>query len=173
MTAENRKDAPQHGDAKQQDAPPPAQAGYETLDAHAGDTYRAGLYILGTMFLVAAVLVPMYSFLARRETRAQAPADTVIREQPAAAAPAFPRLVTSEPAVLAEFHRQEDELLNSYGWVEKDRGVARMPIAEALRLVGQRGALPAFPAAASTPTPTPGTAGTRGPSPAGAAGAAR
>jgi hypothetical protein len=172
MTAENRRDAPQHGDARQQD-PPHAQAGYETLDAHAGDTYRAGLYILGTMFLVAAVLVPMYGWLARRETRAQAPAATVIREQPAAAAPAFPKLVTSEPAVLAEFHKQEDELLNSYGWVEKDRGVARMPIAEAVRLVGQRGALPAFPAAPSTSsTPSP-TGGTRSASPAGAAGGVR
>jgi hypothetical protein len=173
MTAENRKDAPQHGDARHQDGPSHAQAGYETLDAHAGATYRAGLYILGTMFLVAAVLVPMYSFLARRETRAQAPAATVIREQPAAAVPAFPKLVTAEPAVLAEFHRQEDELLNSYGWVEKDRGVARMPIAEAVRLVGQRGALPAFPAAPGTPnTPSPGT-GAKGPSSAGASGAAR
>jgi hypothetical protein len=142
MSAENRKDAPQQ-----------AQAGYETRDAQAGATYRAGLYILGTMFVVAAVLVPAYWFLARRETRAQAPAASVIREQPRAAAPAFPKLVTAEPAVLAEFRGQEDELLNGYGWVEKDRGVARMPIAEAVRLVGQRGALPVFAAPAGSPEP--------------------
>lgn len=155
--------------SKYQDTPDHARKGYEVLDAHAGATYRAGLYILGTMFLVAAVLVPMYWFLARRETRSQAPAATVIRAEPAAAAPAFPKLVTAEPAVLAEFRRQEDELLNGYGWVEKDRGVARMPIAEAVRLVGERGVLPTFTAAANAPSP----AGNAGPSPAAQAGAAR
>lgn len=135
--------------------------GYETLDAQAGATLRAGVYILGTMFLVAAVLVPMYWLLARREARAQAPAATVIREQPAAAGPAFPKLVTSEPQALAEFRRQEDELLNGYGWVEKDRGVARMPIAEALRIVGERGALPSFQAAPPEPA-APAAAGAGG-----------
>ena len=57
--------------------------------------------------------------------------------------------------MLAEFRRQEDELLTSYGWVEKDRGVARMPIAEAMRLVGDRGKLPTFPAPSPTPPPPP------------------
>ncbi len=40
--------------------------GYEKTDAHAGATVRAGLYILGVMFLTALVLVPMYRFLGRR-----------------------------------------------------------------------------------------------------------
>jgi hypothetical protein len=154
--------------SKHQEGPLHEQKGYETLDAQAGATYRAGLYILGTMFLVAAVLVPMYWFLARQETKAQAPAATVIREQPAVRAPAFPKLVTSEPTVLAEYRRQEDELLDGYGWVEKDRGIARMPIAAAVRIVGQRGALPSFPA---TPASLgPGGAST---SAAGTSGAAR
>jgi hypothetical protein len=106
----------------------------------------------------------MYWFLARQETKAQAPAATVIREQPAVKAPAFPKLVTSEPTVLAEFRRQEDELLDSYGWVEKDRGIARMPIAAAVRVVGQRGALPTFQAAPAPASPGPSTsaAGTAG-----------
>ena len=39
---------------------PHGPAGYEKTDAHAGDTYRAGLYILGTMVLTALVVVPMY-----------------------------------------------------------------------------------------------------------------
>ena len=141
---------------------PDASAGYEKLDAHAGATYRAGLYILGTMFLVAAVLVPMYWFLARRETGTQAPAATVIRAQPAAAGPAFPKLVTSEPQVLADFRRQEDELLNGYGWVEKDRGIARMPIADAVRIVGERGALPSFQAAPAEPGAATAPAGAGG-----------
>ncbi len=113
--------------------------GYEKTDAHAGDTYRAGLYILGTMFVTALVVVPMYRFLARREAREQAPAATVLKADPKAAPAAFPRLVTSEPAALAEFRAQEDAFLTSYGWVEKDKGIARMPIDEAMRIVAERG----------------------------------
>ncbi len=48
---------------------PHGPAGYEKTDAHAGDTYRAGFYILGAMFLTALVLVPMYRFLGRSEAR--------------------------------------------------------------------------------------------------------
>lgn len=156
MSAEYRKDAPQHDQPKHQDGALHARKGYETLDAQAGATYRAGAYILGAMFLAAALLVPMYGLLARRESRLQSPAATVIREQPAAAG-SFPRLVTSEPLVLKTFREQEDAILNSYGWVEKDRGVARMPVTEAIRIVGERRALPSFPAAPLAATPGPET----------------
>ncbi len=147
MTPEPNDRAP-HGQ------PPGApQRGYETLDAHAGATFRAGLYILGVMFVVAAVVVPLYRLYARREAASQGRPASVIQVQPSPETPTFPKLVTSEPLVLAEFRSQEDALLTSYGWVEKDRGIARMPIAEAMRLVGERGQLPAFPA------PPPSTAG--------------
>lgn len=128
--------------------------GYEKTDAEAGPTYRAGLYILGTMFLTALLLVPMYRSLGRREAAEQKPAASVLK--PAAApAPTFPKLVTSEPAVLAEFRAQEDAFLASYGWVEKDKGIARMPIDEAMKIVAERG-LPQFPAPEATPAPAGG-----------------
>lgn len=128
--------------------------GYERTDAQAGPTYRAGLYILGVMVLTALVVVPLYRLFGRTETRRQPPPATVVRPDALAPAPSAPKLVASEPAVLAEFRAQEDELLSSWGWVEKDRGVARMPIDEAMRIVAERG-LPAFPA----PEPSPDAAG--------------
>jgi len=134
--------------------------GYERTDAAAGATYRAGLYILGTMFAVAAILVPAYRFLARQEAREQERPASVIRETAPAPERAFPRLVTSEPAVLADFRRKEDELLAGWGWVEKDRGVARMPVAEAMKIVGERGALPVFPTPPE-PSAAPGGGGAR------------
>jgi hypothetical protein len=131
----------------------PGPAGHERRDAHAGDTFRAGLYILATMFLVALLLVPMYRLLGREEARSQRPAATVLRPEAAAPVPAFPKLVTSEPLALAAFRAQEDALLTSWGWVEKDRGIARMPVAEAMRIVAGRGALPGFPAPGPSPAP--------------------
>ncbi len=134
---------------------PHGPAGYEKTDAHAGDTYRAGLYILGTMVLTALVVVPMYRYLARREAREQRPAVSVLKPDANAVPAAFPRLVASEPAVLAEFRAQEEAFLTSYGWVEKDKGLARMPIDAAMKIVAERG-LPAFPAPAASPTPAGG-----------------
>ena len=37
---------------------------------------------------------------------------------------------------------QEDRILTTYGWVDKSRGVVRIPIDEAMRLVAEQG-LPA------------------------------
>jgi hypothetical protein len=148
MSAEDGKDAPVHADATRKEPPQPAPAGYETLDAHAGATFRAGLYMLGAMFLVAALVIPLYWLLARQEAQEQPRPATVIKAAPSPGA--FPRLVTNEPQVLAELRAKEDAILNGYGWVEQDRGIARMPIADALRIVGGRGTLPVFPAAAGS-----------------------
>jgi hypothetical protein len=130
--------------------------GYEKTDAEAGPTFRAGLYILGIMFLTALVLVPMYRFLGRREAAGQERPASVLKPDAAGPAPAFPRLVASEPAVLAEFRAQEDAFLAGWGWVEKDRGIARMPVDEAMKIVAERGALPTFPAPEASPAPAGG-----------------
>jgi len=130
---------------------------YEKTDAEAGPTYRAGFTILGVMFLTALLLVPMYRFLGRREAREQTPAASVLKPDAdaAAPAPAFPKLVTSEPAVLAELRAQEDAFLAGWGWVEKDKGIARMPIDAAMKIVAERG-LPTFPAPEASPPPVGG-----------------
>jgi hypothetical protein len=121
--------------------------GFEPTDARAGATIRAGFYILGLMFLTALLLVPMYRMLARGEDARQPPPAEVVKSEMSEPAQSFPRLVESEPRVLAEHRASEDALLTSYGWVEKDKGIARIPIDEAMRIVAERG-LPKFPAEA-------------------------
>jgi hypothetical protein len=50
-----------------------------------------------------------------------------------------PQLLTNEPAVLGQHRAGEDQQLSSYGWVNEQAGVARMPIAEAKKLLVERG----------------------------------
>jgi hypothetical protein len=119
------------------------EPGYESTDAKAGATFRAGLYILGTMFLTALLVVPFYRLLARAETKAQPPAAEVVESALSEPVASFPKLVESEPRALAAFRAQEEALLTSYGWVEKDKGLARIPIDAAMRIVAERG-LPKF-----------------------------
>ena len=52
------------------------------------------------------------------------------------------QLLTSEPTVLRTNRDAEAEALSSYGWVDQKTGVTRIPIAEAKKLVVERG-LPA------------------------------
>ena len=44
---------------------------------------------------------------------------------------------------LEQLRRKQQELLNSYGWVDRDAGVVRIPIERAMDLVGEKG-LPDF-----------------------------
>ena len=61
-----------------------------------------------------------------------------------------PRLEDNERTELAPFRYQEEQILNSYGWVDQNAGVARIPIQRAMDLIVQRG-LPTAPQAGNVP----------------------
>jgi hypothetical protein len=126
--------------------------GYERTDASPGGTFKAGLWILGIMLVTALLLVPAYRLLARLESAAQPPPAEVVKSELSEPVRSFPKLVESESRVLAEFRAQEDSLLASYAWVEKDKGRVRIPIDEAMRIVAARG-LPRFEPAPATGGP--------------------
>ena len=71
-------------------------------------------------------VVPEYPLATRQETRV----------------PPEPRLQTDPRGDLRALRTQENQILNSYGWVDKNAGSVRIPIEEALKLTVQRG-LPA------------------------------
>src|SRR5947207_15393922 len=62
-----------------------------------------------------------------------------------------PRLEDNERTELAPLRYQEEQKLNSYGWVDQNAGVARIPITKAMELIAQRG-LPTTPQAGTAPT---------------------
>ena len=50
-----------------------------------------------------------------------------------------PRLEDNERTELNGFRYGEEEQLNSYGWVDKNAGIAHIPIEQAMQLIAQRG----------------------------------
>ena len=50
-----------------------------------------------------------------------------------------PRLQPNPPADLNKFRAQEEEILNSYGWVDQPAGVAHIPIQQAIDIIAARG----------------------------------
>ena len=60
----------------------------------------------------------------------------------AAELPPEPRLQVNAPEDLKKLHEQEDSVLNSYGWVDKQNGIVRIPIGRAIDLLIERGLPP-------------------------------
>jgi hypothetical protein len=64
-----------------------------------------------------------------------------------------PRLEGNERIEINSFRLNEEKLLHSYGYVDQQRGVVRIPIDRAMQLVAERG-LPTRPQAGAVP-PSP------------------
>ena len=71
--------------------------------------------------------------------------------------PPAPRLQTLPTQDLDAARAEEDRTLTSYGWVDEHAGTVRIPIAEAMRLLAERGEAP-LPKTAPDASPSPGTA---------------
>jgi hypothetical protein len=118
---------------------------YEKEDINERSTFWFGFWILALMVGVSFLLKPLYNLLVVHGVETQAPAAYVAEPDPGALEPPAPRLQALPERELAELRAQENAILGSYAWVEKDRGVARIPIDEAMQIVAERG-LPTFPA---------------------------
>jgi hypothetical protein len=118
---------------------------YEKEDINERSTFWFGFWILAVMVGVSFLIKPLYDFLVTRGVETQTPAAYVAGADPEALEPPAPRLQVVPEQDLAAFRAQEDAILGSYAWVEKDRGIVRIPVEEAMRIVAERG-LPAFPA---------------------------
>jgi len=97
---------------------------------------------IAAAFIHFAIWV-LFAFFSAREARRVEP------DYPLAAGqehrlPPEPRLQVTPRQDLLEMRAEEDRILTTYGWVDKNAGVVRIPIEEAMKLMVQRG-LPARP----------------------------
>ena len=101
----------------------------------------------------------MYSYLDAHENRHQPVQNPLVQQTTAdtrTVAPGDitkfpqPRLETNETREINTFRLQEEQTLHSYGWVDQQAGVVRIPIDRAMELLAQRG-LPTRPQAGVAP----------------------
>jgi len=69
--------------------------------------------------------------------------------------PPPPRLQTNAAQELAAMRAQEEAVLRSYGWIDREHGVIRVPIDVAMQLTLQRGLPVRSSAPPATPKPAP------------------
>jgi hypothetical protein len=121
------------------DATHPEGAGYELSDINPG---YVGLFGIG-LAVVLVIAVVVTSLLIQYKTVQHARQDTPI-PQLAREREATPgtRLPVDAQKELRQLRGAEDAMLNSYGWVDKDAGIARIPVDRAMEILAKKG-LPA------------------------------
>ncbi|MEA1834355.1 hypothetical protein U8607_19860 [Methylobacterium durans] len=70
-----------------------------------------------------------------------------------------PRLQASPARDLARMLAEERARLEGYGWVDRERGIARIPVTEAMRLLAERGQAAYAAPVQPEVTPVPGSRG--------------
>lgn len=121
--------------------------------------FAVGLFVVAVA--IHLVIYVFFRYLDRRE------AQRVTPQYPLAAGganrlPPEPRLQTNPRQDLADLRTREDEILHGYSWIDRNAGVVRIPIDDAIRLTLERG-VPARPAPAPQPGQMPQQDQLRGP----------
>jgi hypothetical protein len=98
--------------------------------------FAAGL-VLTAAFIQFVVWI-LFAYFEARANRKVTP-EFPLAVQQENRLPPEPRLQTNPRADLAELRAQEDNALQTYGWVDKNASVVRIPIEQAMKLVVQRG----------------------------------
>lgn len=142
---------------------------YEGWEIHLKPIVYFLFYLSLATVLVAGLMYAMFWFL---EDRARSEDEAARRDDPLAAerqvipqkpilqlAPTqpgqmAPNILEDHPLVELKNLREEyDEQLNSYGWVDKNAGVVRIPIDRAKDMLFERGGLSSRPETAPPPLP--------------------
>jgi hypothetical protein len=53
--------------------------------------------------------------------------------------PPEPRLQADPPRDLEEFLAREEEFLTTYGWINREEGIVRLPVGRAMTLIAEQG----------------------------------
>jgi hypothetical protein len=121
------------------DAAHPEETGYELSDLNPG---YVGLFGIGlAVVLVIAVVVTslLIHYKTVQHVRRDTPIPQLARERESM--PGM-RLQVDPQDELRQMWAAEDATLNSYGWVDKDAGIVRIPVDRAMEILAKKG-LPA------------------------------
>lgn len=106
--------------------------------------FGIGLFVVAVVIHVAIYV--LFVFFTNQEAKANASPQYPLAAGQESRLPPEPRLQTNPRQDLQDLRAQEDATLNGYSWVDRNAGVVRIPIADAMKLTLQRG-LPARPQA--------------------------
>src|SRR4029453_4064867 len=111
------------------------------------------IWLSVAVMVVALLMWGLLHYFDKRKAQEAPPPSPLapeVRVPPEPRLQGAPGSVSSPAADIRRFREQEDQMLNSYGWIDQQRGIIRIPIEQAKKLIEQKG-LPATPPGAATP----------------------
>ena len=144
-STKNMQDKTPHEHSHQHDVNP--GVAHERKDVNVFQITAFGIGLLLGCIVVVFAMWAMFDFLfaredAKNETNAAA---SMMKERPKL--PPEPRLQAEPKVELKDLRADEDAILNSYGWIDPNKGIVRIPIDQAIDIVTQKG-LPSKPSPA-------------------------
>jgi hypothetical protein len=121
------------------------EPGHEEKDV---DVWAVSKFAIALVLLCAVALVGLtglFRYFQSREASLQPP-PVEGADLKGPTLPPLPRLQSSPVLDLKQMRQAEDQMLGGYGWIDRSKGIVRLPIARAIDLLAQRG-LPTRPEA--------------------------
>ncbi len=119
---------------------------HERRDINVFQVTAFGIGLLLSCIVVVFAMWAMFDFFyARESAKNQSNPSTLVNEQ--AKLPPEPRLQAEPRVELKDLRADEEAILTSYGWIDPNKGIVRIPIDQAIDIVAQKG-LPSKPSPA-------------------------
>jgi hypothetical protein len=112
------------------------QAGYERSDASPRGLLYFLLILSAILAATALSLIWLFKYFQKAENPGSFIAAPFAGAQPL---PPPPRIQSNPGADMQSYWQSQQNLLNSYGWIDRQNGVVRMPIDRAMELLLERG----------------------------------
>ena len=120
------------------DNPDNVEVVHEESDVNVGAIIRYGIGLLVVAAVVHVFLWWLLGIYERQNERAQTQVYPLAAGQQDRLPP-LPRFQENPQQELQELRAKQKALLEGYGWVNKEAGVARIPIEDAMKMVVERG----------------------------------
>ena len=131
--------------------------GYERSDASPRGLLYFALLMAAILAAASFSLLWLFKYFQKADNPGSFVAAPFATERPM---PPPPRIQPNPGADLQDYYQSQQKLLNSYGWIDRQNGIVRLPLDRAMELLLERG-LPTRPAH----TPETGTASHKGNAP--------
>ena len=109
---------------------------HEKSDAHPGSIAGFEVALLLLVVFSMAAMGGLFYYLSHREAVADTSRSPLAVE---GALPPAPNLQVAPASDIEQLHAAENMRLNTYGWVDKEQGVVRIPIEKAMEIVAKQG----------------------------------
>lgn len=121
---------------------PPENPGYELSDVQPRPMVKTAMVVAGLILFTILAMTALFKLFDYYQPLADHPRHPLADSRYVSTAP---KLQPDPPAQKKQLREVEDNVLKTYDWVDREKGLVRIPIDRAIAIVAQQKKLPASP----------------------------